>query len=847
MTRLLCIALSGRHGQHLRSITSNICTIFEIDEYEGHRFIAMELLKGMTLRHRIAGEAMRREDILDFGIQIATGLEAAHSEGIVHRDIKPANLFVTSNGYIKILDFGLAKLTVDRRDVLETTEVSTASTDVVAREHLTTPGVPLGTAAYMSPEQALGEKLDARTDLFSFGAVLYEMATGRQAFMGDTSAGVVDAILHLTPLPIAKFNPDVPPDLQLVINKVLEKDRKLRYQTAADIRADLQRVKRDSDPSVVSKRTDVLPQEEVGITSVRPETLGKPGRRAPASSKWRALAIGAGALAIILAVVAAARWFTPRQASETYLDIQTIPGALLVIDDEVAGMAASDGSFSVKVSPGTHRVHVSLEGYAPRTETVTVKTGGRLPVDAVLNTMLAATPLAHSELAAAPAAPSGTLLVRSNVPGTGVFIDGQQKDVTGRDNKLKVQLGPGTHRVQLKASGYQDSAEQQVEIVAKKEKPLPFTLREIEGQTYSLKIESRPPGASVRIDDKGAGSTVSGKPLSAKVLAGSHTVQLNLDGYEPWTKKVTVNEGENPPIRAELKPKPIVPAEIKQFSATPDTIQQGHSSKLSWTTQDATEVFIDPEVGPVQASGARDVSPTKTTTYSITAKGSGGTKTVAARVNVEQPPVSEPPRIVSFSASEATIQEGQETKLKWETQNATNVSIDGGVGAVQASDEREVAPPETTTYALTAKGKGGSTTATVRVTVIEPQPPTPTATTEGFLTGSPDVDGIKEALIRFKVKYEDMVPEDLTEVWPSITMSQMLSIKNSYKGAQRVRLVEDCAGQPRILGDRAEWICSETMTYVSQGKSQPPQTNKIRFRFKKSGEAWYVDSRKGTD
>ncbi len=244
----------------------NICTIFEIDEYEGHRFIAMELLKGMTLRHRIAGEAMRREDLLDFGIQIATGLDAAHAEGIIHRDIKPANIFVTANGYIKILDFGLAKLTADHRALVETAAASTAPTDAVARLHLTAPGVPLGTAAYMSPEQALGEKLDARTDLFSFGAVLYEMTTGRQAFMGNTSAGVVDAILHQTPLPVAKFNPDVPPELQLVINKALEKDRKLRYQTASDIRADLQRVKRDSDPLAVSTVTvAAAPRKQVKL------------------------------------------------------------------------------------------------------------------------------------------------------------------------------------------------------------------------------------------------------------------------------------------------------------------------------------------------------------------------------------------------------------------------------------------------------------------------------------------------------------------------------------------------------------------------------------------------------
>jgi len=328
----------------------NICTIHDIGKADGHSFIAMELLKGVTLKHRITSGPLPLETLLDLGIQVADALDAAHSEGIVHRDIKPGNIFITDRGQAKVLDFGLAKL-LPQAGADSAAAAATRSSD--NDTNLTSPGVALGTVAYMSPEQVRGEPLDARSDLFSFGLLLHEMATGRQAFSGNTSGVIFNAILERQPPPATRLNPDLPAKLDEIISKALEKDARLRYQHASEMRADLQRLKRDSDSS---RRSAVGAVESISSAVAAPTVSAASGAHASDSSSVAAVAREhkwgfAATFAVVLVLFAAAAYgvysFLHRASA---IPFQNFTSSKLTNTGNIGNVAISpDGKFLLSV------------------------------------------------------------------------------------------------------------------------------------------------------------------------------------------------------------------------------------------------------------------------------------------------------------------------------------------------------------------------------------------------------------------------------------------------------------------------------------------------------------------
>ena len=500
----------------------NICTIHEIGNDNGEQFMSMELLEGKSLDQQIGGQPVKVATLVKYGIQIADALDAAHSRGIVHRDIKPANIFVTDKGQVKMLDFGLAKH-MEHRSLMET---ATVGGDRISPQNLTSPGSTVGTIAYMSPEQARGEELDTRSDLFSFGTVLYEMATGKQPFGGNTSAVIFEAILNRVPPSPLLHNPDVPPELERIIQKALEKDREIRCQSAAEIGADLRRLLRDSSSGKVATASASGVPTASGQFNPRSGSAAAVGvAPSPVAAKNRLLVPALSVLAVI-ALLAGVIGYVNHSQAQQRAELEK----LLKEKDQSAAPAQATAPANTP-APTTAQAVAPAVPEPPAVNDVREK---QTPL-----------PASAAKKKDAPVPAAVDLAFASTPVGAKVQIDG--KSDANWTTPFSTKLAPGQHTFTFTKPGYVGDTKT---ITVATGKP-PRVEVKLSESLSSASLNSDPAGASIEVDGKPSGKLT---PAVLSLDKGDHAFIFRKDGFQDLSKTSTLKTGEPFAFTATLKP-----------------------------------------------------------------------------------------------------------------------------------------------------------------------------------------------------------------------------------------------------------------------------------------------------
>ncbi len=545
------------------------------------------------------------------------------------------------------------------------------------------------------------------------------------------------------------------------------------------------------------------------VRQPQPRKVEVAGPRSRARGKVLYLGIGV----VVVGAVAIALYFTAGRATGVRFAVEPTGARVSVANTSCVAPC------ELQLKPGDYAVEVTRDGYARTQKQISV---GSAPQTVSLR------------LEAAVAG-TGKLVLESNVEAVKVRVDGVLRDIT-TDKTLTLELPAGSHEVAVEKTGY-EAAAQQVEVAPNQEVRLQFTMSPAVG-TPAVPVET---DVMIR-GTAGARIVVDGQPVtriqpdgttSFAVKPGRHQIAVELGGYQPFTTRITAKAGESVRVTAELQPLAKPAPAVELFEAATSSIQQGQSTELRWRTSNATAVAIEPGIGTVPPRGSQQVNPAANTTYTLTARGEG--EPVQRSVTISVAPASRQPApaIIAFDSGSDKIQAGQTAKLIWRTQNANSVSIEPDVGTVDVNGSREVKPPKTTTYVLTAKGPGGTITDSVQIAVESP-PAAPVV--------NPEVKAVRDTIERFREAYQLRSIEELQKIWRSIPKRTRDALRETFtnRDIRAITVRYDCAGEPAITGDSAQWDCSETLTYTTN-TVQRPQTVPIRFLLKKLSGTWYVD------